>query len=88
MAVTARAKQLKAQGVEVFSFAAGEPDFDTPDNIKTSAIQALQQGATKYSPAAGTMDLRKEIARKLKDENGLSYEPSQIVVTVGAKHAA
>ena len=87
MAVTARAKQLKAMGVDVVSFGAGEPDFDTPEFIKASAKQALDQGATKYSPAPGTMDLRKEIACKLKDENDLTYDPKQIVVTVGAKHA-
>jgi len=87
MAVTARAKELKAQGVDVVSFGAGEPDFDTPDFIKKSAQQALDQGFTKYSPAAGTADLRKAISRKLKEENDLDYKPSQIVVTVGAKHA-
>lgn len=87
MAVTARAKQLKAEGVDVVSFGAGEPDFDTPGFIKDFAKQALDDGATKYSPAAGTVDLRKEIARKLKEENNLTYTPKQIIVTVGAKHA-
>ena len=87
MAVTARAKELKGQGVDVVSFGAGEPDFDTPDFIKEVAKQALDAGKTKYSPAAGTLDLRKEIARKLKEENGLEYQPNQIVVTCGAKHA-
>jgi len=87
MAVTARAKQLKAEGIDVVSFGAGEPDFDTPDFIKDSAKKALDQGATKYCPASGHLDLRKEIARKLKEENNLTYKPSQIVVTVGAKHA-
>ena len=79
MAVTARAKELKAQGMDVVSFGAGEPDFDTPDFIKDVAIEALKAGKTKYSPAAGDMTLRKEIARKLKDDNNLDYEPSQIV---------
>ncbi len=87
MAVTARAKQLKAEGVDVVSFGAGEPDFDTPEFIKNAAKTALDQGATKYSPAAGILDLRKEISRKLKEENDLNYKPNQIVVTVGAKHA-
>jgi len=87
MAVTARAKQLKAEGVDVVSFGAGEPDFDTPRFIKDIAKRALDNGATKYSPAAGIPNLRQAIAQKLKDENGLDYEPSQIVVTVGAKHA-
>jgi len=87
MAVTARAKQLKAEGVDVISFGAGEPDFDTPEFIKAAAVQAIERGATKYSPAAGRLDLREEIARKLREENNLDYKPSQIVVTVGAKHA-
>lgn len=87
MAVTARAKQLKAEGVDVVSFGAGEPDFDTPDFIKEAAKNALDAGKTKYSPAAGIIELRQEIARKLKEENGLTYQPNQIVVTCGAKHA-
>ncbi len=87
MAVTARAKQLKAEGVDVVSFGAGEPDFDTPEFIKDKAIEALKAGATKYSPAAGNLELRKAIAHKLKEDNNLDYEPSQIAVTVGAKHA-
>jgi len=87
LAVTSRAKQLKAEGVDVVSFGAGEPDFDTPEFIKAAAKTALDKGATKYSPEAGTLDLRKEIARKLKEENNLAYQPQQIVVTVGAKHA-
>jgi len=87
MAVTARAKQLKAEGIDVVSFGAGEPDFDTPDFIKDSCKKALDAGMTKYCPAEGAMDLRKEISRKLKEENGLQYTPKQIVVTVGAKHA-
>ena len=87
MAVTARAKQLKAEGIDVVSFGAGEPDFDTPEFIKQVAKDSLDKGQTKYSPAAGMLELRKEIARKLKEENGLDYEPTQIVVTCGAKHA-
>lgn len=87
MAVTARAKEMKASGVDVVSFGAGEPDFDTPAFIKEAAKASLDAGKTKYSPAAGMLELRKEIARKLKAENGLEYEPGQIVVTCGAKHA-
>ena len=87
MAVTARAKQLKAEGVDVVSFGAGEPDFDTPGFIKEAAKKALDAGATKYSPAAGILELREEIAKKLKNENGLEYAAKQIVVTCGAKHA-
>ena len=87
LAVTARAKEMKAGGIDVVSFGAGEPDFDTPAFIKEAAKQSLDAGKTKYAPAAGLLELRKEIARKLKDENGLDYEPGQIVVAVGAKHA-
>ncbi len=87
MAVTARAKQLQAQGVDVVSFGAGEPDFDTPSFITEAAVKYLHAGRTKYLPASGDLGLRKEIARKLKDDNGLSYEPNQIVVACGAKHA-
>ncbi len=87
MAVSDRARELRAQGVDVISFGAGEPDFDTPDFIKNAAKQALDNGATKYAPAAGVLDLRKEISSKLKNENNLNYKPEQIIVTCGAKHA-
>lgn len=87
MAVTSRAQQLKAQGVDVVSFGAGEPDFDTPEFITDIAIEALKAGKTKYCPAAGMIELRQAIADKLLQENGLEYKASQVVVTVGAKHA-
>ncbi|MCP4713250.1 MAG: pyridoxal phosphate-dependent aminotransferase, partial [Planctomycetes bacterium] len=87
MAVSARAKQLKGQGIDVVSFGAGEPDFDTPLFIKDLAKKALDDGNTKYAPAAGLLELRKEIANKLSKDNSLTYEPSQVVVTCGAKHA-
>lgn len=87
LAVTARAKELKAQGVNVIGFGAGEPDFDTPDFIKEAAIAALKAGRTKYTPASGTLELKKAIAEKLKRENGLEYAPEQIVVNIGAKHS-
>ena len=87
MAVSARANQLKGQGIDVVSFGAGEPDFDTPIFIKDLAKKALDEGHTKYAPAAGLPELRKAIAHKLSAENGLTYEPGQIVVTCGAKHA-
>lgn len=86
MAVTARAKQLKAEGRDVVSFGAGEPDFDTPAFIKEVAKKALDDGMTKYSPAAGQLVLRQELSRKFKEENGLDYDAKQIVVTVGGKH--
>ena len=87
IAVTNRAKEMKAQGLDVLGFAAGEPDFDTPDFIKDAAIDALKKGQTKYTPAAGTPALRQAIAEKLKNENGLDYKPEQIVVNLGAKHS-
>jgi len=87
IAVTSRAQQLKAQGVDVIGFGAGEPDFDTPDYIKNAAIEALKGGKTKYTPAAGIIELRKAIADKLKKENGLEYSPEQIVVNIGGKHS-
>ena len=87
IAVTNRAKEMKAQGIDVLGFAAGEPDFDTPDFIKDAAIEALKKGQTKYTPAAGTPELRKAIAEKLKNENGLDYTFEQVVVNLGAKHS-
>jgi aspartate aminotransferase len=87
IAVTMRAKELKAQGVDVVSFGAGEPDFDTPDYIKDAAIKALKAGRTKYTPAQGTPELRAAIAKKLQEENGLKYTPDQIVANIGAKHS-
>jgi aspartate aminotransferase len=87
LAVTARAKELKAQGINVIGFGAGEPDFDTPEYIKDAAIAALKAGKTKYTPASGTIELKKAIAEKLKKDNGLDYAPEQIVVNIGAKHS-
>jgi aspartate aminotransferase len=87
LGVAAMAKELAAQGRDVFSFAAGEPDFDTPQYIKDAAIRALQQGETKYTPVAGTAALQKAIAEKLERENGLSYKANQVVVSNGAKHS-
>ncbi len=87
LAVTNRAKDMKAQGLDVLGFAAGEPDFDTPDFIKEACIDALKKGQTKYTPAAGTPDLRKAIAEKLKKENNLDYTWEQVVVNLGAKHS-
>ncbi|MHC4619237.1 MAG: pyridoxal phosphate-dependent aminotransferase [Planctomycetota bacterium] len=87
IAVTARAIQLKAQGVDVVSFGAGEPDFDTPEYIKEAAINALKTGKTKYTAAPGIIELRTAIAAKLKKDNGLEYEPDQIIVNLGGKHS-
>jgi len=86
-AVSARAKELKAQGRDVIAFGTGEPDFDTPDYIKDAAIKALKAGRTKYTAAAGIIELRAAIAGKLQKENGLDYTPDQIIVNIGGKHA-
>ena len=86
LAITARAKELQAQGQDVVNFAAGEPDFDTPESIKKAAIQAIERGFTKYTPSTGTLELKKAIADKFLRDNKLSYKPSQIVVSCGAKH--
>jgi aspartate aminotransferase len=87
LAISAKAKRLKKEGVDIISFSAGEPDFDTPDAIKAAAIQALQKGATKYTPASGTLELKEAISKKLAQENQLTYAADQIVVSCGAKHA-
>ncbi len=87
LAVTARAKALKKQGVDVVSFGAGEPDFDTPSAIKEAAIAALRAGKTKYEPTVGTPEARKAISEKLSRFNKLDYPPEQIIVSVGGKHS-
>ena len=87
LGITAKANAMRAEGVDVISFAAGEPDFDTPVPITQAAIEALEAGFTKYTPSAGIPDLRKAIAEKLQRENRLSYQPEQIVVSCGAKHS-
>lgn len=87
LAITAKANALKAEGIDVVGFGAGEPDFDTPEYIKQAAIEAIMQGFTKYTPASGIVSLRKAIARKLQEENNVTYTPEQIVVGNGAKHA-
>jgi aspartate aminotransferase len=87
LAITSKAKAMKAEGIDVISFGAGEPDFDTPQNIKDVAIKALEAGVTKYTPTSGTPELKKAICAKLKRDNGLDYEPSQIIVSNGAKHS-
>lgn len=87
LAITAKANAMKAEGIDVLSFAAGEPDFDTPQNVKDAACKALQAGVTKYTPTAGTPELKQAISEKLRRDNGLDYKPSQIVVSNGAKHS-
>jgi aspartate aminotransferase len=87
LAVDSKSKALKAEGVDVCGFGAGEPDMDTPDHIKAAAIEALQAGFTKYTPSSGIPELRKAIAEKLKVDNGLEYEAGQVIVSNGAKHS-
>lgn len=87
LAVTNKAKEMKARGEQVFGLAGGEPDKDTPENIKQAAIKALNEGATKYTPSVGLPALREAIAAKLKKDNGLEYGIDQICVTSGAKPA-
>lgn len=87
LAIAAKAKAMKAEGIDVCSFSAGEPDFDTPAHIQEAAKKALDEGKTKYGPAAGEPKLREAIAQKLQRENQLNYTPEQIVVTNGGKHS-
>lgn len=87
LAITAKANEMKANGIDVVGFGAGEPDFNTPDNICEAAIKALKNGFTKYTPVAGTLELRKAICEKFKNMNNLNYEPDQIVVSNGGKHS-
>ena len=87
MEISNKAKKLKTKGVDVINLSVGEPDFDTPDNIKEYAIEAIKNGFTKYTESAGILELREAISEKLEKENGLSYSSSQIVVSNGAKHS-
>ncbi len=87
LAITAKAKEMKANGIDVVGFGAGEPDFNTPKNICNAAVKALDEGFTKYTPVAGTLELRKAICDKFLKFNNLKYEPDQIVVSNGGKHS-
>ena len=87
LAIAAKAKAMKEEGIDVCSFSAGEPDFDTPGHIKAAAKQALDEGKTKYGPAAGEPRLREAIAQKLRQDNHLNYEPENVIVTNGGKHS-
>ncbi len=87
LAITAKAKELRANGIDVVGFGAGEPDFNTPENICNAAITAINEGFTKYTPASGTNELKEAISKKFKDFNGLDYAPEQIVVSNGGKHS-
>jgi len=85
--ITAKAKKMKAEGISVIGFGAGEPDFNTPDYIIAAAKKALDEGFTKYTPSSGMPKLKQVICEKLKKDNGLDYSPSQIIVSSGAKHS-
>ena len=85
--ITAKANALKAAGESVISFSVGEPDFNTPENIQKAGIDAIVNGVTKYTAASGTPELKKAICKKFKDENGLEYKPSEIIISNGGKHS-
>ena len=87
LAIDSKFKAMKAEGIDVVGFGCGEPDFDTPENIKNAAIAAINEGQTKYTPASGTLALKKAICEKLKKDNGLDYGTDCIVVSNGAKHS-
>jgi len=87
LAITAKAKEMKQRGEDVVSFGVGEPDFDTPSHIKSAAIKAINNGFTKYTASSGIAELKKAICEKFKLENGLEYEPNQVIVSCGAKHS-
>ncbi len=87
LATAAKAKAMKAQGIDVVDFGVGEPDFDTPENVKQAGIKAIQSGFTKYTPAGGTDELKDAVIEKFRKDNGLQYEKSQILISCGAKHS-
>ncbi|WP_044022999.1 pyridoxal phosphate-dependent aminotransferase [Bacillus sp. SG-1] len=86
LAITAKAKEMKAQGIDVIGLGAGEPDFNTPQHIMSAATASMEEGHTKYTPASGLAGLKNAIIDKFKDDQGISYEPSEVIVTSGAKH--
>ena len=87
LSISAKAKELRAAGEDVIGLGAGEPDFDTPEHIKEAAVKALADGFTKYTPASGTPELHAATARKFERENGLQYDPQQIIISCGGKHS-
>lgn len=86
LAIDALAKQMKADGIDVVGFGAGEPDFNTPEHIKEAAIEAIRDNFTKYTPASGIMPLKEAVCQRMREDCGLDYKPSQVVVASGAKH--
>lgn len=87
LAISAKAKQMKADGIDVVNFGVGEPDFNTPENVKEAGIQAIRDNKTRYTPAAGIIELRRAVCKRMKEDLGLDYEPNQVVVASGAKHS-
>lgn len=85
--ITAKAKAMKDSGIDVISFGAGEPDFNTPENIQNEGIRAIKEGLTRYTPASGIVELKKAVCEKFKNDNGLEYKPSNIIISSGAKHS-
>ena len=85
--ITAKAKAMKDSGIDIIGFGAGEPDFNTPENIQNEGIRAIKEGLTKYTPASGIIELKKAVCEKLKKDNGLEYKPSNIIISSGAKHS-
>ena len=87
LTIAATARRMRAQGIDVIGFGAGEPDFDTPDHIKEAAIQAIQEGFTKYTATGGIDELKDAVATRLKRDNGLVYSRDQILISCGGKHS-
>ncbi|MFC1490481.1 pyridoxal phosphate-dependent aminotransferase [Candidatus Latescibacterota bacterium] len=87
LAVSAKAKAMKDEGIDVIALSAGEPDFNTPDHICQAGIDAINNGITRYTPASGTMELKMAVCDKFKNDNGLDYKPSQVMINCGAKHS-
>ena len=85
--ITAKAKSMKTQGIDVVSFGAGEPDFNTPENIAEEGIKAIKEGKTRYTPASGILELKEAVCEKLKKDNNLTYSPKNIIISSGAKHS-
>lgn len=85
LAITAKAKKMKSEGIDVVGFGAGEPDFNTPEYIQEAAIRAIREGFTKYTPTSGILELKEAIVKKFRGDNGLTYSPAQIIISTGAK---
>ena len=86
LAITAKAKDLKSQGIDIIGFGAGEPDFDTPENIKSSAKISIDEGFTKYTAASGIIELKEAIRERIQSDYGINYQNNEILVGSGAKH--